>query len=135
MLTLPSYPEPGIVSSAVAYLALIARRFLMSRLMLPRFGPSIHFSEPDSKTGRISHYDYLVQPYYNPPTFWGRWGPLPLMTRLLGGIVPGSAKLQPEGFLIREVGPDNRLGKGGEFMDACEEKLRVQRTGRCPYSG
>lgn len=102
--------------------------------MLPRFTPSLHFSEPDPKTGRIHHYDYLVHPYYNPATFWTRWGPLALITRVLQGSVPGPAKWQPEGFLMREVGPAEKREKGVEDMIAWEQKLKVERTGGCPYS-
>ncbi len=117
------------------FVALNVRRLLMRHLMLPRLRPTKYFTEPDPVTGRLSHLDYLVDPYYNPANFWTRWGPLALATRLLGGNVPGPARLHPQGFLITDIGPPGDMGKGAEGMARFEEKLKVTRLGACPYLG
>ncbi|KAL0929655.1 uncharacterized protein CTRU02_215297 [Colletotrichum truncatum] len=130
-----SYAEPGIVAGFTAYAALIVRRFVMRHLMLPRFTPLIFFSEPNPKTGRIQHHDYLVHPYYNPATVWTRWGLTGLATRLLGGIVPGSEKMMPQGFLFEEIGPKQTVGKGIEELAQGVEVLKGRSRGACPFSG
>ncbi|GKT92317.1 dephospho-CoA kinase [Colletotrichum tofieldiae] len=128
-------PEPGIVASLVAYAALVARRFIVRHLMLPRFTPVVFFSGPDPDTGRILHHDYLVHPYYNPATVWNRWGPVGLVTRLLGGTVPGPENMMPQGFLLEDIGPQEKMGKGSAEMAQGVEMLKGRRRGACPFSG
>ncbi|KZL85665.1 hypothetical protein CI238_10155 [Colletotrichum incanum] len=129
------FPEPGIVASLVAYAALVARRFIVRHLMLPRFTPVVFFSDPDPDTGRILHHDYLVHPYYNPATVWNRWGPVALVTRLLGGMVPGPENMMPQGFLLEDIGPQEKMGKGSAEMAQGVEMLKGRRRGACPFSG
>ncbi|KAI3392536.1 hypothetical protein diail_5547 [Diaporthe ilicicola] len=97
------YPQPGIFACLVAFASLNLRRLFLRFLCLPRLKPLIFFSEPDPHTGRIKHFDYLVDPYYNPPTFWSRWGPMALIFRLLGGKVPGAPGTLPEGFVLTDM--------------------------------
>lgn len=117
------------------YAALALRRFVVRYLSLPRFLPVLYFSEPHSKTGRIVHYDYLVDPWYNPANFWSRWGPVAIATRLMGGLVPGPEKLMPEGFLFEDIGPKYTMGKGTEEMAANMEEIKTHQRGGCPFSG
>lgn len=106
----------------------------MRYLALPRFSPKVYLSEPDPKTGRIQHYDYLVQPFYQSPTFWNRWGPIALYTRLVGGFVPGPSFI-PEGYLFEEVGPKDQIRKGAEAMQEWQEKIgRDEGRATCPFS-
>ncbi len=77
------------MSTSAAYAALLIRRLFMRYLALPRLTSIVYISEPDPKTGRIQHYEYLLEPYYQSPTFWNRWGPIALLTRLLGDTSPG----------------------------------------------
>ncbi|KAF9869665.1 hypothetical protein CkaCkLH20_12852 [Colletotrichum karsti] len=128
------YPEPGIIASFTAYAALILRRFVVRHLMLPRFTPVVFFSDPHPKTGRIQHYDYLVHPYYIPATFWNRWGPTGLVTRLLGGTVPGNEKMMPEGYLFEDIGPQDKVGKGVEELAEGVQCLKGRSRGACPFS-
>ncbi|EFQ31934.1 hypothetical protein CGRA01v4_13108 [Colletotrichum graminicola] len=127
------FPEPGIVAALVAYAALVTRRFVIRHLMLPRLTPVVYFSSPDPKTGRILHYDYLVHPYYNPVTFWNRWGPIGLVTRLLGGTVPGPDKMMPQGFLFEDIGPREKMGKGSDEMAQGVEVLKSSGRDACPF--
>jgi hypothetical protein len=112
------------------------RRFVVRYLMLPRLSEVKYFSEPDPKSGRIRHLDYLVKPYYNPGTFWNRWGPEGLLTRLLGGHVPGSGgeELKPEGFRFEDLGPAAAVGKGKAEMAGWEERLKRERPSGCPFA-
>jgi hypothetical protein len=108
----------------------------MRYLMLPRFSPRRYFSEPDPKTGRVTRFDWLVEPHYVKGTFWYRWGPEGWMARLLGGFIPGSSgdKYTPEGFLFEDIGPDAKKGKGKVEMEEWKAKLEKQRTSGCPFS-
>ncbi|KAK1970818.1 hypothetical protein LY78DRAFT_652560 [Colletotrichum sublineola] len=127
------FPEPGIVAALVAYAALVTRRFIIRHFMLPRFTPVVYFSGPDPNTGRILHHDYLVHPYYNPVTIWNRWGPIGLVTRLLGGTVPGPDKMMPQGFLFEDIGPREKMGKGSAEMAQSVEVLKGRDRGDCPF--
>ena len=136
-LTSPSYPEPSIIAAWTAYTALIVRRFVVRYLCLPRLAYVDFFSAPDPKTGRVQHLDYLVQPYYMAGTFWNRWGPEALLTRMLGGHVPGSGfggeELMPGGFLFEDIGPVATMGRGKAEMAEWERRLRGERMSGCPF--
>ncbi|KAK1987505.1 hypothetical protein LZ30DRAFT_163945 [Colletotrichum cereale] len=127
------FPEPSIVASLVAYAALVTRRFVVRHLMPPRLTPVVYFSGPDPNTGRILHHDYLVHPYYNPATVWNRWGPVGLVTRLLGGTVPGPEKMMPQGFLFEDIGPQEKMGKGSAEVAHSVEVLKGRGRGACPF--
>jgi hypothetical protein len=131
-----SYPEPSIIAAWTAYTALIVRRFVLRYLCLPRLTYVKPFTDPDPKSGRIQHLDYLVQPYYHAGTFWNRWGPEALLTRILGGHVPGSGgeKLIPQGFLFEDIGPAAAMGKNKAEMAAWEQRLKKERPSGCPFA-
>ncbi|ROW07939.1 hypothetical protein VMCG_03426 [Cytospora schulzeri] len=128
------YPEPGIFAAFVAFGLLNARRIFLRYLCLPRMGPKKYFSEPDPHTGRIHHFDYLVSPYYNKPTFRARWGPMALLTRMCGGSVPGGTGTMPEGFIATDLGPMNRMGKGMEDMEVEMARMKKSRPSGCPFA-
>lgn len=129
------YPTPGIFACFVTYGSLILRRFILRYFCLPRLRPIIFFSkEADPITGRVKHFDYLLEPFYHPPTFWSRWGPMALVFRLLGGTVPGSPDFMPEGFIPTDLGPKNRMGKGAEEMEIDMARMRETRPSGCPFS-
>ena len=110
-------------------------------LCLPRpdwlIGHAIE-SKPDPVTGRLHHLKYDSHPWYVKPTFWTLWGPTALSKRLLFGIMPGEEgdKYQPEGYIIKELGPAYRLGKGEAEMEETRVGLRERRamSGKCPMS-
>jgi hypothetical protein len=131
----PSYPEPSLVTSWTAYTALLVRRIVLRYLCLPRLSYVKFFSEPDPRSGRVQHFDYLVQPYYIAPTLWNRWGPEALVTRILGGHVPGSGgpQLFPQGFLFEDIGPAATLGRSKAEMTEWERTLRETRPSGCPF--
>lgn len=105
----------------ITYSLLLARMLAMRFLALPRFFPFKNLSEPDPKTGRMHHYSYMKEPWYNPSTFTARWGLEAWFTWSFGGILPGDggSELKPEGFLFEDIGPKYRMGKGlGELAQA-----------------
>ncbi|ROT36297.1 hypothetical protein SODALDRAFT_335389 [Sodiomyces alkalinus F11] len=129
------FPEPSVLASAVAYNALLLRRFTLRHLCLPRFVPKSFFSSEDPKTGRVHHYQYLVHPYYIPVTLWSRYGPTSWITRLLGGVAPGDSDgMFPEGYLPEDIGPLNKLGKGTEEMARDVANMAGRDLGGCPFS-
>ncbi|KAL1864123.1 hypothetical protein Daus18300_007903 [Diaporthe australafricana] len=128
------YPQPGIFACLVAFASLNLRRLVLRFFCLPRLKPLMYFSEPDPQTGRINHFDYLVDPFYNAPTFWNRWGPMALVFRMLGGKVPGALGTFPEGFVPMDIGPKNRMGKGLEEMKIDIARMKETRPSGCPFS-
>ena len=110
----------------------------MRYLCLPRFTPCRLFSDPDPQTGRIRQFAYLREPYYVAATWWNRWGPEALLTRLLGGTVPGGKegdRYMPQGFLVPEVGPAYHRNKLLDEMKAFEDKMTAPgaKRGGCPF--
>ena len=126
--------EPGIFAGLVAFAALNLRKMYLRYFSLPRFSPVELFDE-DKVTGRIYHYEYLVDPWYHKATFWSRWGPMGLFTWVLGGKVPGSeTRTMPEGFLFEELGPAAKMWKGKKVTDSHEKRLRAERMSGCPFA-
>ncbi len=73
---------------------------------------------------------------YVKPTFWSRWGPEPLIKRLLKGPLPGDEgdKYQPGGYKVEEIGPLRYEGKGHEWMEKDYKKgEEVMPAGKCPF--
>ncbi len=132
-----SYPQPSLAAYSVTYSILAARRFILRYLTLPRIISFDEFNKKDPKTGKYSHNLYIVHPYYVKPTFINRWGPTALMTRLLGGIVPGGkdgAKYHPDGYTMDEVGPNRKRGKGQEELQEIKQHVERVRPMGCPFA-
>jgi hypothetical protein len=111
------------------------RKFVLRYLTLPRpdFLRVNDFTE-QNEHGRYTFQTYKVHPYYAKPTFWNRWGPEALLTRLFGGEVPGSEKFLPKGYKFEEIGPEKMANRGKDVTDKFEERLKVERTPGCPFS-
>lgn len=128
-------PEPGIGAIALVHSLLLVRQTFLRYFALPRIFEFEQLSDPDEKTGRIIKRRYLKEPWYNAGTFWARWGPVAIISRLSGVQVPGDAEMKPEGFKFEDIGPLNKMGKGIEEAGtmAAEAKARVSGNG-CPFS-
>lgn len=102
---------------------------------MPRFVPIKYLSDPDPKTGRIKHYHYLNEPWYNPATFATRWSFEALITWATGGTIPGDggAELKPEGFLFEDLGPKRTMGDGVKDAPRMEEMVKERVSGGCPF--
>ncbi|KAM3065133.1 hypothetical protein ACMFMG_006106 [Clarireedia jacksonii] len=131
------YPRPTELAEIVTRRIFDARKFLLRNLALPR--PSFmrvrEISDEPNEKGRYNSKAYMVHPYYNKPTVWSRWGPVAWMTWMAGGFVPDVKVKQwmPEGYLLEEVGPERRKGKGLEEMREWEGKLEREGRMGCPF--
>ncbi|KAI1100507.1 hypothetical protein F4804DRAFT_318722 [Jackrogersella minutella] len=129
-------PEPNIVAVAITYSLLVARRFVVRYLTLPRFFELKRLGDQDPQTGRITQLiTYGNFPFYLKPTLWNRWGPLAWAIWLYGGKVPGDdpKEYMPEGYLFSEIGPQNRMGLGIKEAEVDAEKIRNSRWSGCPF--
>ncbi|KAI1137356.1 hypothetical protein F5Y05DRAFT_389076 [Hypoxylon sp. FL0543] len=128
--------EPDVAAVAVTYSLIAIRRFVVRHLTLPRFFEFKRLRDPDPKTGRMmQHVPYGNFPFYVQPTLWNRWGPVAWAIWLYGGKVPGDEpeKYMPQGYLISDIGPQNRMGQGTEEVEAGARKIRNSGWAGCPF--
>jgi hypothetical protein len=90
----------------------------------------------DTKTGRYYLKSYVALPYYVKPSIANRWSPEALLQWVLGFDVPGMKgnRYWPQGYLIKEVGPEEMINKGQDLMTEWEQKLTIERPSGCPFS-
>lgn len=116
---------------------LATRKLVLRYLTLPRpsFLRYVSFTDKPDKNNRYFLTNWEAAPYYVKPTFWNRWGPAALLTRLLGRPVPGDEgeKYYPFGYSIPDVGPKYFEGKGRKALEETVEELKGYRTGKCPF--
>ena len=114
------------MAATVTYTALLARRFMLRHLALPRFAAlRRHHSRGCESPDRVDAPIYTSEPYgnypfYVRPTLWNRWlSPLAWGLRLKGGALPGDdpAAYLSRGFRFDELGPPARMGQGRPEMD------------------
>ncbi|KAJ3513538.1 hypothetical protein NM208_g15175 [Fusarium decemcellulare] len=113
------FPEPGLGITVLTYSLLLVRKLA-----------------PDEQTGRITSSHYMKEPWYVPSTFWTRWGPEALVTRLAGNLLPGdgSVDMKPGGLLFEDLGPARFVGKGVEDTRKMEEAVREKASAGCPFN-
>ncbi|KAI1174815.1 hypothetical protein F4777DRAFT_366767 [Nemania sp. FL0916] len=129
-------PEPSLAAGATVYPLLMLRRLYLRHLALPRFFELKRLGPVDPKTGRIhSNVVYGNFPFYIKPTISNRWGPKAWAIWLYGGKLPGDdpEEYMPQGYLWTDMGPKNRMGLGGEEMEADVKRLRATSRGGCPF--
>lgn len=130
-----SFPEPSVGYSALAFSLLYVRKQFARYLTLPRFRALKYLSDPDPKTGRINHYQYMREPWYNPSTLETRWSLVALFTWATGGTIPGDRKeMKPEGFLFEDLGPHRVVGEGVKEAPVMEDLVKKSVTPGCPFS-
>ncbi|KAI1393037.1 uncharacterized protein F4822DRAFT_426232 [Hypoxylon trugodes] len=128
--------EPDIATIMITYTLLTLRRFALRYLMLPRFFENKLGGDPDPQTGRIKQRNpYGNYPYYVEPTFWNRWGPVAWAIWLYGGKVPGDdpEEYMPQGYLISDLGPRNRMGLGIEEVKTDSQRIKSSKWTGCPF--
>ncbi|KAM5351262.1 hypothetical protein ACJ41O_003985 [Fusarium nematophilum] len=130
------FPEPSLGMTVLTYSLLLVRKLVVRFLCLPRVIPVQYVSQPDEQTGRMHSYHYMKEPWYVPPTFWSRWNPEALVTRLAGRMLPGDggAEMKPEGLLFEDLGPARFVGKGVEESKALEERVAERASAGCQYA-
>ncbi|KAH8888513.1 hypothetical protein GQ53DRAFT_871485 [Thozetella sp. PMI_491] len=132
-------PEPTLINRVYMNGYNNIRKYVLLYLCLPRPYALRRktVSEVDPKTGKIYLEQYVGHPWYVKPTFAARWGPDAWFKRLLGGYIPGDdgAKYFPDGYHIRDVGPDYHKGKGAEEMAKDKERLvELRKASGCPMT-
>lgn len=90
---------------------------------------------PNPVTGRFNARRYRLRPWYVKPTISKRWGPKAWWIWMNGGVLPGDDgdKFHPEGYIITEVGPESKKGKGEKQMSETQSKLLQKNRGGCPF--
>ena len=140
MLTSPRIDDPPKHYFTFLDIFLGTRRFLLKHLSPPRPG-WLRFEfvtddqKPDPDTGKYHALHWDDYPWYVKPTFWNRWGPGAVLTRLTGGVVPGDPAYLPGGYLAAELGPDNLRGKGEAEMERNRAELRERTRRRIAAGG
>ncbi|KAH6949741.1 hypothetical protein BKA56DRAFT_638770 [Ilyonectria sp. MPI-CAGE-AT-0026] len=129
--------SPGFFLSRMISLGRNIRIIYLRYLALPRTRPVKSLDEsPNPKTQLYNFPQATFQPWYAKPTFWSVWGPAALLTRALGGRVPGSRgdKYQPQGYSLMTIGPEPQKGKGLEEMGSAVEIIKARGVATCPFS-
>ncbi|KAI4257139.1 MAG: hypothetical protein LQ352_001779 [Teloschistes flavicans] len=129
------YEKPPVVYFKLLSLLLGTRKLLLRYLFLPRMFPVEELDKP-AADGRRSLCTWDAAPYYVKPTYWRRWGPGALGSRLLGLPLPGDDgdKYYPQGYQLANVGPNGMLGKGTDSARETVSRLQATRTGGCPFT-
>lgn len=114
---------------------MMIRKYYLRYLALPRpwfMKPTLHTPEPD-QAGRRYVVRWDTQPVYVKPTFWNRWGPGAWVSSALGMTLPGDEGTYPEGFVVRDAGPQAFRGKGSKEIDDGVQQLTKELTAGCPF--
>lgn len=92
--------------------------------------------KPDPATGRYYELDWSAYPWYIKPTFQEVWGPYAWWTWLTRKNAPrvGDKKYHPEGYLLKEVGPDDQLGQGEAEMYQTIRTLERKDASLSPFA-
>lgn len=112
------------------------RKYYLRYLALPRpwfMKNELLTKEPD-RGGRRYVVRWDTKPVYVKPTLWNRWGPGALISSALGVAVPGDEGTYPEGFTVRETGPQAFKGKGNKQVDEDVQQLKKEITAGCPFA-
>ncbi|KAL0931087.1 uncharacterized protein CTRU02_213822 [Colletotrichum truncatum] len=130
------YEDPSKFELFIFDKIMNARRWILRHMCLPRpkWWTNPTLEDIDKQTGRYFLRTYLAHPFYVRPTFYSRWSPGAMYSRLIGGALPGDegTKYCPNGYVIPEVGPDTQRGKGKEHMDITRERIGKARG--CPMA-
>ncbi|KAI8630331.1 hypothetical protein F5Y19DRAFT_484207 [Xylariaceae sp. FL1651] len=118
----------------------LLRKYILRYAFPPRpyFLRRVYNAEkPDPVTGRYQSQRWLGRPWYVKTSLFDRWGPVAWILRANGNannLTLDDAKFIPEGYLIDDVGPANRVGKGHDEMRDNVSTLGLNSPARCPFS-
>ncbi|KAK3937571.1 hypothetical protein QBC46DRAFT_319308 [Diplogelasinospora grovesii] len=128
-------PTPPAHYAIILESVLALRKFLLRNFFLPRpylFRCPRITDQPDPATGRYYAARWFLHPWYTKRPSLERWGPLAWMAWAQG--VETKPAFRPEGYLVRELGPTSKVGKGNEDMDRTIEALKINDPKRCPFA-
>ncbi|KAE8135997.1 hypothetical protein BDV38DRAFT_272462 [Aspergillus pseudotamarii] len=133
------FEKPGILVSIFAKSVLVARKFILRYLSLPRpDSKAVHVlsDSPDPSTGLYTWNLWIEHPWYIKPTFKHRWGPKALLVRLFGnGAIPSETDSYKEsGYDLRTIGPVAQEKRGQDEMEAIFQSLKgTNYAAACPF--
>ncbi|KAF2089450.1 hypothetical protein K490DRAFT_36961 [Saccharata proteae CBS 121410] len=132
--------DPPLICERIMHLVFNIRKYLLRHIALPRpYGMRQRwFTEtPDPQTGLHHPMRYIAHPWYMKPSFKARWGLGAWVRWLSRKPLPGDEgkKYHPEGYAIREMGPEGLKDKGYEEMEKTIERLsRTKDRLSCPFA-
>ncbi|PNS16452.1 hypothetical protein CAC42_186 [Sphaceloma murrayae] len=114
---------------------LLARKYALRYLALPRIVRKAYIAEKAEENGRFSSKEYLSHPWYVRPTLKRRWGPKAWFTWAIGRKLPGDDgnRYNPEGYRIKDVGPRIAKDMGTEYMDKDLQRMKLLQSVGCPF--
>ncbi|KAL8774490.1 MAG: hypothetical protein Q9209_000863 [Squamulea sp. 1 TL-2023] len=129
-------PLPPIYMRTFSIICVI-RKFTLRHLSLPRFIPLTRIPTPSpTNPDRIHLPRARVYPWYIRPTFNNRWGPMALIARFRGEMLPGDdARFMSGGFCTMELGPFGLMGHGLDEQEVEVKRMKgIADEGRgCPF--
>ena len=133
------YERPPAWLRALVLGALRARKLLLRYAFLPRPAWRAHrlISDAPDPDGRSFRVEYESEPWYVRPTLRMRWGLQAWLKWLVGRPVPGDGggRFKPEGYVIKDVGPEGFVGKGAKEVEEGMSRLMGEGRGGCPFGG
>ncbi|KAI8629833.1 hypothetical protein F5Y19DRAFT_484749 [Xylariaceae sp. FL1651] len=131
--------HPPLIYQTIFNFAISLRKVLLRYFFLPRpyFLRHVYIEEnPHPLTGRYNVSRWRFHPWYAAPSYKGRWGILAWITWAIGKEKDrvGAKKFIPEGYLLTEVGPHEKVGKGKREMQDTAIDLAAKDPHRCPFA-
>lgn len=138
--TAVKFDRPADLHYAIVAAVFAVKRFVCRHLLPPRVRPYSYHARPASRgdvrpDGTRGFVTWTGSPYYVAPTLWNRWGPYAWMAWSLGVPLPGDEGMMPEGYVLKDAGPDQFKGKGWEEAErTAAELMETRSAGRCPFA-
>ena len=128
-----SFPHPPKIVEKIVLGVLQLRKFILRYLSLPRFKPHLRVTQQADANGCFHRITWAAQPWYVKSTFSRRWRWQAWRDWLAGRPLPGDDTVEPQGYIVENVGPTKFKGRG--LKEFNEEKERLMRMGRgkCPF--
>ncbi|KAL8383315.1 hypothetical protein RB595_006862 [Gaeumannomyces hyphopodioides] len=138
--TAVKFDRPSSAHYTIVAAVFAAKRLVCRHLLPPRQTPYCYYARPASRgdvrpDGTRGFVTWTGSPYYVRPTLWNRWGPYAWLAWSLGVPLPGDEGMMPEGYTLKDVGPDQFRGKGWDEAEGTARDLMEARSaGRCPFA-
>ncbi|KAI0146294.1 hypothetical protein GGR57DRAFT_479442 [Xylariaceae sp. FL1272] len=116
------------------------RKYILRYAFPPRpyfFRRVYNDEKPHPVTHRYQSVRWLGRPWYVRTSLLDRWSLAAWLLWINGNItrtVFDNTKFLPEGYLLDDVGPANRVGKGHDEMFEDMSALAFKSPSRCPFS-
>ncbi|KAL8298988.1 hypothetical protein RB597_007558 [Gaeumannomyces tritici] len=134
------FDRPSAAHYSIVAAVFAAKRFVCRHLLPPRRTAYLYHARLASHgdvraDGTRGFVTWTGSPYYVRPTLWNRWGPYAWLAWSVGVPLPGDEGMMPEGYTLKDVGPDQFRGKGWDEAErAAQELVEARSPGRCPFA-